>query len=75
MRGDGCGWIAGAGPEKVYYAGESCAEVPGDHHAVSANASDTQPARKEETNEQYEVQTHERRNLLADRCKRFFLWE
>ncbi len=33
------------GPEKVYHAGESWAEVPGDHHAVSANASDTQPAR------------------------------
>jgi quercetin dioxygenase-like cupin family protein len=29
----------------VYHAGESWAEVPGDHHAVSANASDTQPAR------------------------------
>ncbi|HMF67649.1 MAG TPA: cupin domain-containing protein [Phyllobacterium sp.] len=33
------------GPEKVYRAGESFAEVPGDHHGVSANASDTQPAR------------------------------
>ena len=33
------------GPEKVYYAGESFAEVPGDHHGVSANGSDTQPAR------------------------------
>jgi quercetin dioxygenase-like cupin family protein len=33
------------GPEKVYGAGESWAEAPGDHHAVSANASDTQPAR------------------------------
>ena len=33
------------GPEKVYRAGESWAEVPGDHHAISANASDTQPAR------------------------------
>src|SRR5262245_3719993 len=33
------------GPEKVYRAGESWAEVPGDHHAVSAKASDTQPAR------------------------------
>jgi quercetin dioxygenase-like cupin family protein len=33
------------GPVKVYHAGESWAEVPGDHHAVSANASDTQPAR------------------------------
>ena len=33
------------GPEKVYRAGESWAEVPGDHHVVSANASDTHPAR------------------------------
>jgi quercetin dioxygenase-like cupin family protein len=33
------------GPEQVYQAGESWAEVPSNHHAVSANASDTQPAR------------------------------
>ncbi len=33
------------GPVKVYHAGESWAEVPGDHHLVSANDSDTQPAR------------------------------
>jgi quercetin dioxygenase-like cupin family protein len=33
------------GPEKVYHASESWAEAPGDHHAVSSNASDTQPAR------------------------------
>ena len=33
------------GAEKVYHAGESWAEVPGDHHVVSANDSDTQPAR------------------------------
>jgi len=33
------------GPEKVYHAGESFAEVPGDHHGVSANASQTEPAR------------------------------
>jgi quercetin dioxygenase-like cupin family protein len=33
------------GPVKVYHAGENWTEVPGDHHAVSANASDTQPAR------------------------------
>ena len=33
------------GPETVYRAGESWAEVPGDHHVVSANASDTHPAR------------------------------
>jgi quercetin dioxygenase-like cupin family protein len=33
------------GPVKVYHAGENWTEVPGDYHAVSANASDTQPAR------------------------------
>ncbi len=33
------------GPEKVYRAGESFAEMPGDHHGVSANASETEPAR------------------------------
>ena len=32
-------------PEKVYHAGESFAEVPGSHHSISANDSDTQPAR------------------------------
>lgn len=31
-------------PEKVYHAGENFAELPGDRHGVSANASDTQPA-------------------------------
>jgi quercetin dioxygenase-like cupin family protein len=33
------------GPEKVYHAGENFYEMPGDHHAVSANASETDPAR------------------------------
>ena len=33
------------GPETVYRAGESWAEIPGDHHLVSANDSDTEPAR------------------------------
>ena len=32
-------------PEKVFRAGESFAEMPGDHHGVSANDSPTQPAR------------------------------
>ncbi|MBP2237993.1 quercetin dioxygenase-like cupin family protein [Sinorhizobium kostiense] len=34
-----------SGPEKVYQAGESFAEFPGDFHRVSANASSTEPAR------------------------------
>jgi quercetin dioxygenase-like cupin family protein len=33
------------GPIKVYKAGESFSENPGDHHGVSANASRTRPAR------------------------------
>ena len=32
------------GPEEVFEAGESWTEMPGDHHAVSANASDNEPA-------------------------------
>lgn len=33
------------GPVTVYRAGESFAEMPGDHHGVSANASATDPAK------------------------------
>ncbi|WP_064694631.1 cupin domain-containing protein [Rhizobium aegyptiacum] len=33
------------GPVKVYQTGESFSEMPGDRHGVSANGSDTQPAR------------------------------
>jgi quercetin dioxygenase-like cupin family protein len=33
------------GPEKTYRTGESFFELPGDLHAVSANASKTHPAR------------------------------
>lgn len=33
------------GPVTVYRAGESFAEMPGDHHGVSANASATEPAK------------------------------
>ncbi|ASY59304.1 cupin domain-containing protein [Sinorhizobium sp. CCBAU 05631] len=32
-------------PEKIYRAGENFYEEPGSHHQVSANASDTEPAR------------------------------
>ncbi|QBF27283.1 cupin domain-containing protein [Pseudomonas tructae] len=35
----------GDGPEKVYQAGEHFVEEPGAFHAVSANASSTEPAR------------------------------
>ena len=33
------------GPARVYKTGETWTEQPGDHHKVSANASDTKPAR------------------------------
>jgi quercetin dioxygenase-like cupin family protein len=33
------------GPVTVYKAGESFSEMPGDRHAVSANASETEPAK------------------------------
>jgi quercetin dioxygenase-like cupin family protein len=33
------------GPEKTYRAGENWTESPGDHHGVSANASETKPAK------------------------------
>jgi quercetin dioxygenase-like cupin family protein len=32
-------------PEKTYRAGDNWTELPGDHHAVSANASNTMPAK------------------------------
>jgi quercetin dioxygenase-like cupin family protein len=33
------------GPVTIYKAGESFSELPGDSHSVSANASDTEPAK------------------------------
>ncbi len=33
------------GEEKIYHAGESWKELPGDHHTFSANASETNPAK------------------------------
>jgi len=33
------------GPVTTYKAGESWSELPGDRHAVSANTSETQPAK------------------------------
>ena len=36
--------VSGAGPAKVYKAGESFFEPPGSKHLVSENASDTEPA-------------------------------
>lgn len=33
------------GPVKTYGVGENWTEMPGDHHGVSANASDTLPAK------------------------------
>jgi quercetin dioxygenase-like cupin family protein len=33
------------GPVKTYHTGESFSELPGDHHGVSENASNSEPAR------------------------------
>jgi len=33
------------GPETVYKAGQNFSELPGDRHGVSANASETEPAK------------------------------
>ncbi|MGQ9365094.1 cupin domain-containing protein [Azospirillum sp. ST 5-10] len=33
------------GPVRTYQAGENFTELPGDHHGVSANASDSEPAK------------------------------
>ena len=33
------------GPVRTFTAGENFTELPGDHHGVSANASETQPAK------------------------------
>ena len=33
------------GPVTIYTAGQSFSELPGDRHGVSANASETQPAK------------------------------
>jgi quercetin dioxygenase-like cupin family protein len=33
------------GPEETYRTGENWTELPGDHHGVSANASETKPAK------------------------------
>ncbi|WP_426609030.1 cupin domain-containing protein [Bradyrhizobium sp. McL0616] len=32
-------------PAKVFHKGENFSEKPGDHHAISSNASDTEPAK------------------------------
>ena len=33
------------GPTRTYHTGENWTEMPGDHHGISANASETEPAR------------------------------
>lgn len=33
------------GPERTFHTGENWTELPGDHHAVSANASQVNPAK------------------------------
>lgn len=50
--------------ERVYKAGESWTEMPGDHHQVSANASSNQPARLLAI---FVVDTSERDIVLPDK--------
>ena len=51
-------------PEQVYHAGENFTELPGDHHRVSANASDTEPARLLAV---FVVDTNEQNLLINDK--------
>ena len=51
-------------PEQVYHAGENFFEVAGDHHGVSANASDTQPMRMLAV---FVVDTNEENLTIPDR--------
>ena len=39
------------GPETTYKAGQSFSELPGDRHGVSANASETKPAKLRDVND------------------------
>jgi quercetin dioxygenase-like cupin family protein len=51
------------GPVTVYRAGESWAELPGDRHSVSANDSDTEPAKLLAV---FVVDTDETKIVIAD---------
>jgi quercetin dioxygenase-like cupin family protein len=51
-------------PDRVYKAGESWTEQPGDHHKVSANASDTKSAKLLAI---FVVDTSEKEILIPDK--------
>jgi quercetin dioxygenase-like cupin family protein len=51
-------------PEHTYKAGESWTEKPGDHHQVSHNASDTEPAKLLAI---FVVDTSDRKIVLPDK--------
>lgn len=51
-------------PEHTYKAGESWAEKPGDHHQVSHNASDTEPAKLLAI---FVVDTNDRKIVIPDK--------
>jgi quercetin dioxygenase-like cupin family protein len=52
------------GPERTYKAGESWTEKPGDHHEVSRNASNTEPAKLLAV---FVVDTSDRRLVIPDK--------
>ncbi|HEX5959258.1 MAG TPA: cupin domain-containing protein [Hyphomicrobiaceae bacterium] len=52
------------GPERTYKVGESWTEKPGDHHQVSHNASDTEPAKLLAI---FVVNTGDRKIVIPDR--------
>lgn len=51
-------------PERTYQAGESWTEKPGDHHQVSHNASNTEPAKLLAI---FVVDTSDRKIVIPDR--------
>ena len=51
-------------PERTYKAGASWTEKPGDHHQVSHNASDTEPAKLLAT---FVVDTSDQKIVLPDK--------
>lgn len=51
-------------PERTYQAGEAWTEKPGDHHQVSHNASDTEPAKLLAI---FVVDTNDRKLVIPDK--------
>jgi quercetin dioxygenase-like cupin family protein len=51
-------------PERTYHVGESWTEKPGDHHQVSHNASNTEPAKLLAI---FVIDTNDRRIVIPDK--------